>query len=90
MTNLASGDGEGDGRSSSMPRLQLDGGPVHVDIVLGIHGIRCGKRVLDLALGSGVQLLGLLTEGLSQILDPVALFCNSGFQFRYVPVPQDE
>ena len=70
MTNLASGDGEGDGRSSSMPRLQLDGGPVHVDIVLGIHGIRCGKRVLDLALGSGVQLLGLLTECLSQILDP--------------------
>ena len=36
-----------------------------------IHGFTCcGKRVLDLALCSGVQLLGLLTECLSQILDP--------------------
>ena len=96
MTNLASGDGEGDveiavhfllgflNRHLVGPllelrilhadrgalRLHLGDGPVHVDIVLGIHGIRCGKRVLDLALGSGVQLLGLLTECLSQILDP--------------------
>ena len=80
MTNLASGDGEGDVE-------------IAVHFLLGFLNRHLVGPLLELHIHIQRSPASWPSDGVTFLLEvnPVseALLCNSGFQFRYVPVPQD-